>query len=103
MPRQIKLSRRETLHYTAASISAVGIGASLTPRMAYANALGANDRIRVRVIGTGVCGKYLIGNLPESARVTAICDCATSRMADTLDPQKPFTEIDVPPLTATGF
>lgn len=52
-----------------------------------------SDRIRVGVIGTGVRGKYLIGNLPETARVTAICDCATSRMADTLEPKNEFTEV----------
>ncbi len=52
-----------------------------------------SDRIRVGVIGTGVRSKYLIGNLPESARVTAICDCATSKMADTLEPRNEFTEV----------
>ncbi len=52
-----------------------------------------SDRIRVGVIGTGVRGKYLIGNLPESARVTAICDCATSQMAGTLEPQNEFAEV----------
>ncbi len=52
-----------------------------------------NDTIRVGVIGTGVRGKYLIGNLPEEARVTAICDCAESRMAGTLEPQGQFRSV----------
>ena len=51
------------------------------------------DRIRIGVIGTGVRGKYLIGNLPESVRVSAICDCADSRLADTLRPSKAFAEV----------
>ncbi|MCG6156365.1 Gfo/Idh/MocA family protein [Rubinisphaera margarita] len=51
------------------------------------------DRIRIGVIGTGVRGKYLIGNLPQSVRVTAICDCANSRIADTLQPKNDFAEV----------
>lgn len=51
------------------------------------------DTIRIGVIGTGVRGKYLIGNLPEHVRVVAICDCATSRMAETLEPKTPFAEV----------
>jgi predicted dehydrogenase len=52
-----------------------------------------NDQIRVGVIGTGARGKYLIGNLPESARVAAICDCATSRMAGVLAPRGEFAPV----------
>jgi len=52
-----------------------------------------SNRIRVGVIGTGVRGKYLIGNLPDSARGEAICDCAPSRMADTLKPKAEFKEV----------
>ncbi len=52
-----------------------------------------SGRVRVGVIGTGVRGKYLIGNLPESARVTAICDCATSQIAGTLAPKNEFAEV----------
>ena len=47
---------------------------------------GAGDRILVGVIGTGVRGKHLIGNLPEAARVVAICDCYRRRISDTLKP-----------------
>ena len=45
------------------------------------------------MIGIGVRGKYLIGNLPETVRVTAICDCATSRMASALEPKGEFASI----------
>ena len=47
---------------------------------------GANDRIHIGVIGTGIRGKYLIGNLPRAGRVVAICDCHAGRMAGTLKP-----------------
>tara|TARA_R110002049_G_scaffold4601_5_gene32528 strand:+ start:733354 stop:734751 length:1398 start_codon:yes stop_codon:yes gene_type:complete len=52
-----------------------------------------SNRIRVGVIGTGVRGKYLIGNLPDSARIEAICDCATSRMGETLKPKAEFKDV----------
>ncbi|GAB5439915.1 MAG: Gfo/Idh/MocA family oxidoreductase [Fuerstiella sp.] len=66
---------------TAASWSKLASGAS------------PNERIRVGVIGTGVRGKYLIGNLPETAQVVAICDCAASRMTETLQPRKTFRNV----------
>ena len=56
-------------------------------------ATGPSSSIRVGMIGTGVRGKYLIGNLPENARVTAICDCATSRIAETLKPKHSFDAV----------
>lgn len=56
-------------------------------------ARSANNVVRVGVIGVGVRGKYLIGNLPESARVTAICDCSTSRISGTLEPKGPFAAV----------
>ncbi len=89
----MKLSRRDALRAGTAAWSALAAGRFLAPRWAFANPLGVNDRIRVGVIGTGVRGKYLIGNLPESAQVTSICDCATSRMTDTLEPKGEFAPI----------
>ena len=82
-------SRRTFVKFAGAA------GAALTAGTWSSLARGgsANERIRVGVIGTGVRGKYLIGNLPQSARVTAICDCATTRMADTLQPQGEFKPI----------
>lgn len=73
----------------------VAVGAGLTARdwTSLSRGESPSNRIRVGVIGTGVRGKYLIGNLPASAQVTAICDCATSRMAETLDPRKEFAEV----------
>lgn len=82
-------SRREML------AGGVAVGASLSARgwTSLLRAESPSDRIRVGVIGTGVRGKYLIGNLPKSARVTAICDCATSQMAGTLEPKDEFGEV----------
>ena len=51
---------------------------------------GANDRIEVAVIGVGVRGKYLIANLPESARVVALCDCSRRRIAAARKPAGRF-------------
>jgi len=83
----VKFSRRRLLLGAA--------GTSLTARnwMSLARGESPANRVRVAVIGTGVRGKYLIGNLPQSARVEAICDCATSHMADTLQPKEEFQEV----------
>lgn len=61
--------------------------------IASASVIGANDRVRVGVIGCGVRGKYLIGNLPQGVQVTAICDCAKSRLADTIEPKNIFVDV----------
>lgn len=93
MTRHNGFSRRDMLRCSAVSVAAFAAGTGFRTAPASAAPIGANDRIRVGVIGTGVRGKFLIGNLPESARVVSICDCATSRMADTLNPQKEFAEV----------
>ena len=53
----------------------------------------ASNIVRVGVIGTGVRGRYLIGNLPKSTRVRAICDYAMPRMAGTLQPKGQFEPV----------
>jgi predicted dehydrogenase len=45
---------------------------------------GANDRILVGFIGTGNRARMLMDQLPEPARIVAICDCYTKRMEETL-------------------
>jgi len=63
------------------------------PYVASAQALGlrgrpgANERVHVGVIGTGIRGKYLGANAPDEGRVVAICDCHLPRVADTLEPK----------------
>ena len=83
-------TRRGFLQRTFAA--ATGIAAS--SRQTLIRGESPNEQIQLGVIGTGVRGKYLIGNLPNSVRVCAVCDCSKSRMADTLAPkQEPFTEV----------
>lgn len=53
----------------------------------------ANNIFRIGVIGTGVRGKYLIGNLPPSVTVGAICDCASLRIASVMEPQGEFAKV----------
>lgn len=93
MPRRTLISRRDALRHGTGAISSLAFGTAMRSRSADAHTLGANERVRVGVIGTGVRGKYLIGNLPESATVVSICDCAMSRMAETLKPQKQFAKV----------
>jgi len=52
-----------------------------------------NERVRVGVIGIGVRGKYLMGNLPPSVTVGAICDCASLRIASAMEPQGEFAQV----------
>lgn len=82
----MKRSRREFLR-------TIGIATASLTTTHIEPARSANNILRVGVIGTGVRGKYLIGNLPESVRVMAICDCAPSRMASTLEPKGAFSSV----------
>ena len=83
-------TRRSAIKFAAIKFAgAWGAAAWLTPSRLFGgpDVSGANDRIDVAVIGIGMRGKYLIGNLPESLRVTALCDCSldqidTARMPD---------------------
>ena len=87
----------------------VGLGGLAAPILVPRTVLGSpgkpgpNDRIRIGVVGTGIRGKQLIGNLPPEGRVTAICDCHAGRMAGILRPDmstmqgallRPFVEND---------
>ena len=57
---------------------------------------GANEQVRIAVIGMGARGQNLIGNVPPAGRVTAICDCARSRLAQTFKPKGKFAKILAP-------
>lgn len=85
----LNLNRRQLL--TSAGVIAGGLTARSWASLARGDSPAS--RLRVGVIGTGVRGKYLIGNLPRSIRVEAICDCATSRMSGTLEPTGEFAKI----------
>ena len=79
-------SRREFL-------GAVGIATAWTITAKAESERSANNIVRVGVIGTGVRGKYLIGNLPPSVTVGAICDCASLRIASVMEPQGEFAKV----------
>lgn len=74
-------------------VKAVGIGAAWTMEAKAEPARSANNVVRIGVIGTGVRGKYLIGNLPPWATVGAICDCASLRIASVMKPQGEFSKV----------
>ncbi|HEV2492847.1 MAG TPA: Gfo/Idh/MocA family oxidoreductase [Terriglobia bacterium] len=72
MNRINRLSRREFLQNSAAA----GAGAAVLGGLAPARALGANDRIRVGVLGTGERAQYLMSlvkRVPET-EIVAVCD-----------------------------
>ena len=69
-----------------------GAAFCLAGPLASSRVLGANERLRVGVIGTGVRGKYLIANMPEAARVVALCDCSLENVANTREPEGELKE-----------
>ena len=79
-------SRREFL-------GAVGIATAWTITAKAEPERSANNIVRIGVIGTGVRGKYLIGNLPPSVTVGAICDCASLRIASVMEPKGEFAKV----------
>ncbi len=86
MPQHQRLSRRAFLaRSTAAAISAPFLVSSRA--LGTQGKPGANDRIHVGMIGTGIRGKYLIGSMPDEGHVVAVCDCHLPRVADTLEPK----------------
>ncbi|MCA9161804.1 MAG: Gfo/Idh/MocA family oxidoreductase [Planctomycetales bacterium] len=88
------ISRRTALQATLATgLSAATVSLSALHAFAQQPRRSANSELRIGVIGVGVRGKYLIGNLPEAARVTAICDCAKSRIASALAPKGNFASV----------
>jgi hypothetical protein len=89
-----RFSRRVLLQ-TSAAAGALAALPTFVPSHVFGRAgiPSANDRIHLGVIGLGMRGKYLIGDLPDQARVTAICDCATWQIAETLRPKPRFAPI----------
>lgn len=79
-------SRREFL-------GTVGLATAWTMTAKAEPVRSANSIVRVGVIGTGVRGKYLIGNLPPSVTVGAICDCASLRIASVMEPKEEFAKV----------
>src|SRR5215469_3699362 len=59
-----------------------GLAAGAFPYFVPRSAFGANDRIRVGVIGVGNRSGLLIDQLPEGAEVVAVADCYRKRSED---------------------
>jgi predicted dehydrogenase len=76
-------SRRRFLQASLAGGAALALG----PRLASAAVLGANDRIRIGVLGTGGRARGLVRQLKplEGAQVVALCDVYEPRIAAALE------------------
>ena len=70
-----KISRRT---FVKAGLTASGAFPYVLPRRVF----GANDRIRVGVIGVGNRSGLLIDQLPEGAEIVAVADCYRKRSED---------------------
>ena len=80
--------------FLAATAAATAAGTLAPPASARSRVPRSTDsRLRVGLIGCGVRGRYLIGSLPESAKIVALCDCATSRMTETLRPDAEWADL----------
>ncbi len=76
------MSRRRFLRQTARAAATLGAPLFVPSRLlGRPGRPGPNDRIHIGLIGTGIRGKYLIGNLPPEGRIVALCDCYAPRMA----------------------
>jgi len=78
--RSLPWNRRRFLGTTIAGAAAAAVG----PRLAGAEALGANDRVRVGVIGTGGRARHLMRLLKEQprCRLVAVSDVYEPRMLE---------------------
>lgn len=73
-----KTTRRHFLATTATGIAAAAVHAG--PRSVRALAeTGVNEQIRVGAIGVGGRASLLLQQLPESAKIVALCDCNLPR------------------------
>jgi predicted dehydrogenase len=84
MPQQPNITRRSFLRHT----SAIGATGSLLPFipgsvLGAGNSRGANDSIRIGVIGTGKRARQLIDQVPAPGKIVAICDCYWQQMIET--------------------
>ena len=83
MPNKIEVNRREFLKETALA----GAGVAMLGGMSPARVLGANDRIRVGVIGTGERAQYLMTLFKQvpSVELVAVCDVYALARAKALE------------------
>ena len=94
MPACEKHSRRRFLGNLAAATAGVSLPYFVPEAvLAAPGKPGANERVIVGVIGTGIRGKYLVSNMPDEARVAALCDCYLPRVAEALEAKGPFAAL----------
>ncbi len=78
-----RTTRRELLQAGVAAVAPLIVSARV---FGSADAPAANDRVHVGVIGAGIRGRHLIGDMPGDGRVVALCDCFLPRVQRTLKP-----------------
>jgi predicted dehydrogenase len=78
-----RITRREMLRRAAAVAVPV-----IIPSHVFGNAdvPAANERIHIGVVGIGIRGKHLIGDMPAGGRVVAVCDCFLPNAREALKP-----------------
>lgn len=92
-----RITRRQLLSRTARLGSALALPAVLpTGILGTEKRPGANERIRLGVVGLGARGQNLVGNLPGKAQVTALCDCSEAGIEGFFRPKGKFREILAP-------
>jgi predicted dehydrogenase len=80
MSNCLKVSRRQFLSRTSLAAAGTAFPAIIPSHVLGAPARpGANDRIRVGVIGVGGRGNLLIDQLPKPGQIVALADCCLSR------------------------
>ena len=72
-------NRRQFLGVAATTIAAGVIGSHAVRPLRLLGQTGVNDQIRIGAIGVGGRASLLLQQLPESARIVAICDCNLPR------------------------
>ncbi len=84
-----RLNRRD---FVSTALAASGPLVIPSHVLADADMPAANERINIGVIGAGIRGKQLIGDLPADAQLVAVCDCYEPRIDEVrkLNPETTF-------------
>ena len=75
-------------NFSRRTFTKAGLASAAIPYLLPKRAKGANDRIRVGVIGAGNRSGLLIDQLPEGAEIVAVADCYRKRMEDAVGKRK---------------
>jgi len=96
-----RLTRRELIVRSAAGAAGAGV-ACLLPRQAWSQAAGANNDVRVAVVGLRTRGAQLVDAFRRlrGVRVAALCDCDTQFFAKEL---AKFADAKATPRTVVDF